>query len=165
MTRHSLLQSMYYELHFQFVVVKLNTLLSLFFHRSDVTDVEVSAFSESFLYLTLFPSRLYSRFVTQVPMFSESFLCLSLYVCMSVFPSRLYSRFVTQIDRMKGNVKSDAEGFHDYVVKAIHNYKQCFLTHSIRQCAFNQTLKGMNRVNTIFFLEHTQTLHTSYSHI
>jgi hypothetical protein len=30
--------------------------------------------------------------------------------------------------------------FHDYVVKAVDCYKRCFKVHSIRECAYNETL-------------------------
>ncbi|KAK7101939.1 carbohydrate sulfotransferase 15-like [Littorina saxatilis] len=53
---------------------------------------------------------------------------------------RLYSRFLSRIPRYPPFKGATPKMFHDFVVNGINCYKKCFREHSIRECAYNQTL-------------------------
>ncbi|XP_076468882.1 carbohydrate sulfotransferase 15-like [Babylonia areolata] len=53
---------------------------------------------------------------------------------------RLYSRFLSRIPRYPPFKNATPQMFHDYVVKGVNCYKKCFREHSIRECAYNETL-------------------------
>ncbi|XP_076448501.1 uncharacterized protein LOC143285156 [Babylonia areolata] len=53
---------------------------------------------------------------------------------------RLYSRFLSRIWRTSYLKGADAQTFHDFVVKGVQMYRDCFKRWSIRHCAFNYTL-------------------------
>ncbi|KAK7500476.1 hypothetical protein BaRGS_00008383 [Batillaria attramentaria] len=53
---------------------------------------------------------------------------------------RLYSRFLSRIPRTPELRKDTSKDFHRYVVRAIHHYKKCFSTWSIRHCTYNHTV-------------------------
>ena len=53
---------------------------------------------------------------------------------------RLYSRFLSRIPRYPPFKGATPKTFHDFVVKGVACYKRCFQQHSIRECAYNQSL-------------------------
>ncbi|KAL8611653.1 hypothetical protein ACOMHN_065131 [Nucella lapillus] len=53
---------------------------------------------------------------------------------------RLYSRFLSRRDSYPPFRHASAHTFHDYAVKGVALYKECFQRHSVRECAYNLTL-------------------------
>ncbi|KAL8602842.1 hypothetical protein ACOMHN_056336 [Nucella lapillus] len=53
---------------------------------------------------------------------------------------RLYSRFLSRVARYPPFKDATPQMFHDYVVKGVACYKRCFREHSVRECAYNETL-------------------------
>ncbi|KAK7499489.1 hypothetical protein BaRGS_00009141 [Batillaria attramentaria] len=51
---------------------------------------------------------------------------------------RVYSRFLSRIPRVPAFKNATPAMFHDYVVKGVQIYKDCFKRASIRECAYNE---------------------------
>ncbi|XP_025106756.1 carbohydrate sulfotransferase 15-like [Pomacea canaliculata] len=53
---------------------------------------------------------------------------------------RLYSRFLSRIPRTPDFKDATSKSFHEYVVRAVRLYRECFDRWSLRHCAYNGTL-------------------------
>lgn len=55
--------------------------------------------------------------------------------------TRLFSRFASRTTRTPMLKEATNEDFHNYVVKGVQLYEDCFKRFSLRQCAYNNTLR------------------------
>lgn len=62
---------------------------------------------------------------------------------------RLYSRFLSRIPRVPAFKNATPAMFHNYVVKGVKIYKECFKRWSIRECTYNETVyeEAVIRIN------------------